>query len=159
MADVPEETLTHQDNTTHDETNDAPRPSRPKRMTLDQRSRLSKANNRTTRFEYDDLNLLAKITLPDATTIEYVYDPNKNLIEEKTRNNTWYSYAYDELDRLIDVVNPLGVRTARYQYDLGSNVAARTDALGRTTRYSYDVNDRLASQTDALAADAQTPTP
>ncbi len=56
------------------------------------------------------------------------------------------SYAYDALDDLTSVSDPLGDRTT-LAYDPDQNLTARTDANGHQTSYGYDVFDEPTTVT------------
>ncbi|WP_157996968.1 RHS repeat domain-containing protein, partial [Streptomyces otsuchiensis] len=87
------------------------------------------------------------------------------------RNNTWYSYAYDQAGRCVfatgtgraleyrydyqpdqlrtTATNSLGHATT-YQMNDAWQVTAETDPLGRTTRKTWDEYNRPLTVTDPL---------
>jgi RHS repeat-associated protein len=79
-------------------------------------------------------------------TTRYAYD-NRNLLTTTTdANGAVTSREYDERGLLVSSTNPLGKITA-YTYDAAGNRSKRTDANGVVTNYSYDPRDLLTKQT------------
>ncbi|SEB18982.1 YD repeat-containing protein, partial [Marinobacterium iners DSM 11526] len=128
----------------------------------------------TTGFAYDAIGNLTGITLPDQTTltylyddtgrvsaiadslgnrIEYVLDAAGNRVEERildANENLRYTRAqvYDELSRLLEVVGLNG--SQQRQYDLNGNLVQAIDGEANTTAHAFDALNRLTQTTDAL---------
>ena len=64
-------------------------------------------------------------------------------------------YYYDELNRVVKVVDPTGAFTTS-SYDANGNVTSRTDQMNRTTYYEYDDFNRLVKTTDPLTGVTRT---
>jgi len=77
---------------------------------------------------------------------DFDYDPAGNLIARTDKEEKTTGYAYDELNRLKTVTDPLNQDTA-YFYDNRDNLTALTDAEGNTTWFEYDRNNRLVKET------------
>ena len=82
----------------------------------------------------------------ESYTTFFDYDPAGNRISVTDAAGRTTSHAYDALNRLIRMIDPLGNETA-YTYDDRDNLVALTDANGNTTRFAYDWNDRLVRET------------
>ncbi|MGE4418104.1 MAG: hypothetical protein AB7D26_12825, partial [Marinobacterium sp.] len=128
----------------------------------------------TTGFTYDAIGNLTGITLPDQTTltylyddtgrvsaiadslgnrIEYVLDAAGNRVEERildANENLRYTrtQVYDELSRLLEVVGING--SQQRQYDLNGNLVQAIDGEANTTAHAFDALNRLTQTTDAL---------
>ncbi|SIR02135.1 RHS repeat-associated core domain-containing protein [Marinobacterium stanieri] len=128
----------------------------------------------TTGFTYDAIGNLTGITLPDQTTltylyddtgrvsaiadslgnrIEYVLDAAGNRVEERildANESLRYTRAqvYDELSRLLEVVGLNG--SQQRQYDLNGNLVQAIDGEANTTAHAFDALNRLTQTTDAL---------
>ena len=77
---------------------------------------------------------------------DFDYDPAGNLIARTDKEEKTTGYAYDELNRLKTVTDPLNQDTA-YFYDNRDNLTALTDAESNTTWFEYDRNNRLIKET------------
>jgi RHS repeat-associated protein len=61
------------------------------------------------------------------------------------------AFAYDALNRLIQITDPLGGVT-QFSYDGNGNLITVTDALNHALTHEYDPMDRLSRRMDALGA-------
>lgn len=77
------------------------------------------------------------------------YDLKGNLTRITDRNGKVTTLAWDGLNRLTQVTDPMSGVT-RYAYDQRDNLLTVTDANGNTTRYAYDGNNRRTSETRPL---------
>ena len=109
--------------------------------------RLTDPNGHATRFVYDGLNRLVARTDPGGHTVTFAYDRVGNLLRRVDARGFPTAYAYDALNRLISATDPLGGVT-RFTYDPAGNLIARTDPNGHTTHYAYDGLYRLVTVTD-----------
>jgi len=109
--------------------------------------RLTDPNGHATRFAYDGLNRLVSRTDPGGHTETFSYDRVGNLLRRVDARGFPSAYAYDALNRLISVTDPLGGVT-RFAYDPAGNLLARTDPNNHTTHFTYDGLYRLAAVTD-----------
>lgn len=106
-------------------------------------------------YRYDEAGNCIKTVAGGGRSTEYRYDPDGQLIEERTPRTTrsyaylpggnrasletkagTVDYRYDQADRLLQA----GDET--FQYDANGNLIERSGANG-ATRYSYDAEDRL----------------
>ncbi|HJQ23988.1 MAG TPA: RHS repeat-associated core domain-containing protein [Blastocatellia bacterium] len=89
----------------------------------------------TTRYEYDLLGRLAKLTPPDGLLVSYDYDAMGNRTAETGGAGT-VQYSYDAQGRLLRA----GETT--FTYDAAGNLIARKDRAQRVT-YEYDDENQL----------------
>jgi YD repeat-containing protein len=76
------------------------------------------------------------------TTTKYLHDKNGNRILVADPNNNVTKFAYDELNRLIQVTNADST-TRQITYDPAGNKIAETDENSHVTVYTYDQLNRL----------------
>jgi RHS repeat-associated protein len=126
----------------------------------------------TTRFGYDGVGNLIRITLPDASALANAYDAAHRLvaIADLLGNHVGYaldplgdqtaaslsagsrladrhSAGFDALGRLRKDIGGVG-QTTSYAYDANGDATATTDPLGRVTRQAFDALDRLVRVAD-----------
>lgn len=127
----------------------------------------------TTRYEYDGVGLLTRVTLPDGSTLAYTYDPAHRLtsIADSLGNRIAYALdamgnrtqeevfadsgalariqtrVYSGLNRLAQEIGAKGQATG-FEYDGQGNIVSVTAPLSRIIAQNYDALDRLIKQTD-----------
>ncbi|HWR60163.1 MAG TPA: RHS repeat-associated core domain-containing protein, partial [Clostridia bacterium] len=81
-----------------------------------------------TRYEYDSLNRLSKVTEPGGKTTSYLYDKAGNRIQETviensstTTTSTTTTYEYNDQNRLTETVTRSGFVTEKVKYDYDNN--------------------------------------
>ena len=133
-------------------------------------SALSGAGTVTVSYEYDEADLLSKIThngfdyyfgydgfgntvnikVGTKNLITHVYETgNGNLLYSLYGNNYKISYGYDPYNRVISVQKN-NAPTYQYDYDARGNLARVTDtpeATPKITNFFYDMADRLVRKT------------
>jgi YD repeat-containing protein len=112
-----------------------------------------------TRFDYDDVNRVVKVTDPapfQAQTLETTYADALNRTTEKDRRGTLKVTQMDPLGRVVRVTRDAVVLETNAYDALGNKVLA-TDGESRKTQFVYDKANRLSAQTDGFeTADAAT---
>ena len=103
-----------------------------------------------TKYEYDELNRLTKLTDPSGKEETYVYDLNDNLVTYTDRNKNITTMEYDELNRLktkrVKTPDSSGNKAYSYSYaQTGNIITASGD--GTTIGYKYDAFGRLVAET------------
>ncbi|MGD9973381.1 MAG: RHS repeat-associated core domain-containing protein [Desulfatirhabdiaceae bacterium] len=101
----------------------------------------------TTTYDYDTYYRLQRITHPDDTYIEIIYDLNDRLTAIRDENNHTYTYTYDANGNLTVVTDPANNQT-QYAYDLMDRVTQITNRLNQTATLAYDNMGRAASISD-----------
>ena len=102
-------------------------------------------------FGYNELDQRISATDPNNVTAAFKYNPNR-MLEEIRRPiadaNQITAYAYDLLDKVKTITDPLGY-TTRYGFDAEHAVADANDAEANNTHYDYDERGLLWKVTDA----------
>ena len=99
----------------------------------------------STNYTYDALRQVNTITAVDPGSADimnrnYVYTNEGNITTKDTEHGT-YTYAYDELYRLTDAVNPT-VTDETYTYD---NLGNRLTSAAVAGNWAYNLNNELGS--------------
>ena len=103
---------------------------------------------------YDGFDRLSRVRYPDPTTpgvsnasdyVGYTYDNNGNVLSWRPRQPTGYSYAYDNLNRLVTRNAPGTDRDVAYAYD---NLGRPTSASQSNSilTFTYDALGRMLTQ-------------
>lgn len=98
-------------------------------------------------YSYDAADRATKVTYPDATFEQIVYD-RLDAILFKDRLGRWTQNAYDSMDQLSFVLDPLGRKTQYEWCDCGS-LSSLTDPKGQETGWGHDLQGRVTSKTYA----------
>ncbi len=108
----------------------------------------------STKYEYDKMNRLTRVTGRNGEATVYTYDANGNRETATFANGVMLTYTYDDLNRLIlqKSVDRDGTVIAQYAYTLGKNgertKATESGACGEAeTTYDYDKANRLVKET------------
>ena len=117
-----------------------------------------------TSYDYDDLDRLKLMTLPDTNTRQYAFNDTNNTCTFTNENGKVTTYYYDNLGRLTDIVktvnnpstyqttDPLtgsalsGIKT-HYDYNILGQIDAVTDTRSNVTAYQYDSLNRVTQIT------------
>jgi RHS repeat-associated protein len=99
----------------------------------------------TVAFTYDAMNRPLRITYPDTTYEQNIYD-KLDVVLSRDRNGRWTQSAFDSLDQMSYVVDPLGRRT-QYNWCSCGSISSLIDPLGRQTSWSHDLQGRLTTKT------------
>ncbi len=120
---------------------------------------VTNANGETVRTEYDALGRrTARVDALVGYRSEFAYDANGNLtctvdanaqagLQPRNRDGCSESRVYDELNRVILIVDALNGETA-FTYDYQGNRLTVKDAENKTWSFAYDDLGRLKSETD-----------
>ena len=113
-------------------------------------SSVTNPNNVKTKYSYDDLKRLKRVTTDfggikagTADTITmYGYDIEGRIKSIKSPNNSTTTYTYDDFGNLLNESSPdRGIRS--YTYDAVGNMLTITGARNITILYSYDALNRV----------------
>lgn len=110
----------------------------------------------TTSYQYDALDRVTMVSVPNGDIRETVYDDNGQVFEEnawhRQPDNTYIvrtqaTHQYDAADRRISTTDVLG-NTTNFGYDEAGNLTKVTDANGHVTQYEYDAMNRPTAVID-----------
>ena len=132
---------------------------RQKTQTLKRRTSVSNAAliDLTTRFDYDTLDRIIKMTDTLGNEILNSFDANGQLqqVTQRLKNpdgtfdvRIIMTRTFDANERVKTQTDVLGNRTT-YQYDPAGNVISMLDAENHTTNFEYDPNNRRSAVIDA----------
>jgi RHS repeat-associated protein len=94
--------------------------------------------------DYDSADRPTKVTFPDGTCAQTVYN-RLDPILFKDRRGHWSTTLYDDLRRVSDTIDALGRRTHFDWCGCGS-LSAITDPLGRVTTWVRDMEGRVSAK-------------
>jgi RHS repeat-associated protein len=98
----------------------------------------------TLTFDYDALDRLIKVTHPDGTFSEYIYNRlDPAVIRDRAGRQT--VQEHDAMRQMTKRTDPLG-RVALFQWCSCGDLSSLTDPMGRTTTWHKDVQGRLTSK-------------
>ena len=100
-------------------------------------------------MSYTYWGALAEMSFPDNTSLNFIYDGNRRLIQIKDEANNAWSIAYDAESVPTAATSPEG-RTLALQSDAMGNITAVTDPKGSEANFNYDTMGRLVQITDRL---------
>ena len=126
-------------------------------LAYDARQRLTSrvVGSETTRFTYDGVGQLTRLTRADGSSLNYSYDPAHRLTQISDALGNKIVYTLDAMGNITreDIVDPLGtlVQTRRSEYDALSRLAKDIGAASQTTQYTYDAVGNPTGTTDPLA--------
>ncbi|WP_027709889.1 polymorphic toxin-type HINT domain-containing protein [Zooshikella ganghwensis] len=125
------------------------------------------ADGAETRYEYDAIGRLVKITDPsnqvrqfaynslgqkiadhseETETTRYQYDSHGNLVKQIDASGRVVQLEYDQLNRVKRKLSIAGSKTTEVIYEYGSSRSANHHTLGRLAVLTTKVNDRLRVQ-------------
>ena len=93
--------------------------------------------NQITKYEYDLLERVTKITYPNGNFAEFEYDKNGNMVKVVTPTPTEYIFDYNGVDKKTSYNSPLNFKTL-YSYDKQKRVTKVTKPSGKMIDINYD---------------------
>ncbi|HOW35740.1 MAG TPA: RHS repeat-associated core domain-containing protein [Candidatus Omnitrophota bacterium] len=113
----------------------------------DNRRTVLDAQGNTTTYDYDERDLLWKVTDANAPAgvTEYAYDLNGQLAQIKDANTNPTNYAYDLFDRL-QTMTYADASFSQYGYDKNSNLTQHQTPGAALINYEYDALNRLSAK-------------
>jgi RHS repeat-associated protein len=111
-----------------------------------------------TRYEFDKMNHVTKVTNVLQGTTAFDYDANGNLLHMTDARSKVTGFTYNNMDRLETRTDALQGATSveRYEYDGNGNLSKITDRRGKVTTYSYDSLNRVTSTQYGVGTASQT---
>jgi RHS repeat-associated protein len=101
----------------------------------------------TTTYQYDHLNRVVKVTYPDNSTTETVYNSIGKESARVDRLGRRTTYDYDDMGRLVRTTYP-DTTTEETTYDAEGRVTKSVDRAGQATLFGYDSLGRLEKTTN-----------
>ncbi|MET8453423.1 DUF6531 domain-containing protein [Streptomyces sp. NPDC005209] len=101
-------------------------------------------------YGYNEDGYLTEVTNSSGLPLRFAYDAERRITSWTDRNNTSYTYTYDERGRVIRAEGSGGYLSGTLAYDDATRSTATTDALGNVTRYEHNEAWRLIRTTDPL---------
>lgn len=102
------------------------------------------SDNYTLTFDYDALDRQTKVTYPDATFDETVYE-RLDPVRSRDRLSRWTHRIYDALQRVTAASDALG-RTVTQQWCSCGTIDALIDANGNRTEWETDLQGRVTKE-------------
>ncbi len=121
----------------------------------------------TTKWAYDSMDRVTKMTYPDNESVDFAYNSMGKLksipdiltgmaynatgqiTEKKYSNGITTAFTYNPLNQRLTGISSSGLQDLSYTYDNAGNIKSITDAVtGRTERFDYDDLDRLVTAGD-----------
>lgn len=106
-------------------------------------------NGKTTKYAYNKLGKLKTKTLPNNTTLQYIYDDCHRVKEVISSDHTvHYVFDYDEHDNPIQIVDKAHNNITQIrEYDLLNRLKEERLSPGVILKYEYDALDRMTKVT------------
>jgi RHS repeat-associated protein len=98
-------------------------------------------------YDYDELDRTTKITYPDGTYEQVVYD-RLDARDRRDRLGRWSHYSVDAVRHLINVVDPKG-RNVRQEWCSCGSLDSFIDSEGNKTSWERDLQGRITKETRA----------
>ncbi|MDZ4848723.1 MAG: FG-GAP-like repeat-containing protein [Pirellulaceae bacterium] len=111
---------------------------------------VSGENARNIQFVRDTAGRISRITDSNGISVQYKYSSNGDLasVIDGTGNETKLTYALDRAHYLEDIVDPLGRKGAKTDYDAQGRLVRIVDSLGNPIALASDPNNLVESITD-----------
>jgi len=104
----------------------------------------------TTKIEYNNASMIEKVVdAKGVQTLKVDYSILGEVLKETDALGNVTNYKYDELSRLVTVIDPLN-RMTNYKYDGADNIVSVIDANNNIVNYEYNTMGLLTKETDAL---------
>jgi len=104
------------------------------------------AAGHVTRYDYDALNRLVKVTAADNAMTIYAYNVAGNLDYVQDSRGLRTSYTYNGLGQVLTQASP-DTGTTTYTYDSAGRIATETKTNGLGISYTWDALNRMTSRT------------
>jgi RHS repeat-associated protein len=101
-------------------------------------------------YGYNDHGHLAEVINSSGLPTRFTYDDAGRITSWTDRNDSSYTYLYDERGRVVRTEGSGGFLSGSLAYDDATRTTTVTDSLGHTTRYEHNEAFRLVRETDPL---------
>lgn len=106
---------------------------------------ISHSSGKSVTFTRDAQGRIIQITDPAGHTQRYAYNTNNDLTNHTDQLNNVTRFTYNRSHGLLDIIDPLGTRYARCEYDSDGRLIAFTDANGNRVEHTHNLGARLTS--------------
>ncbi|MBL4582359.1 MAG: RHS repeat protein, partial [Gammaproteobacteria bacterium] len=108
-----------------------------------------------TNYDYDAVGNLTRVTYPDSSVVDFVYDDAHRLTETIDHDGNRLIYTLDDMGNrtkteIIDSGSTI-VYSRSQTFDVLSRLKTIVGALNQTTEYEYDDNGNIIGKTDPLS--------
>lgn len=101
-------------------------------------------------FVRDGSGRITSIIDPSEGELHYSYDSRGDLVSFENQTNDETTFTYDLRHNLIDIIDPLGFRGVRNEYDDDGRHIATIDALGHRMEIDHDLGESRETVTNRL---------
>jgi RHS repeat-associated protein len=105
-------------------------------------NKITDAVGQVVNLSYDANDRITAYTDANGKTTKYEYDPNGNLTKVTDYAGNSFAYSYDAMDRVVKITDRLG-KSSTFEYDKLGRVVSVTDAVGQVVNLSYDARGWL----------------
>ena len=102
----------------------------------------------TQRLEYDELGRLRRLVDAGGTSVEFLQDPDSQLLTVNDRLGNPTVFVYDQFGNVLREIDSLGGETV-FEYDQNGFLTKEVDALGNETTYVNDSQGNVTQSTNA----------
>jgi RHS repeat-associated protein len=98
----------------------------------------------TITFDYDAIDRITKVTFPDGSTEETVYD-KLDPVRSKDRLGRWTKQYFNSVQQLVGIQDALG-RTTSFEWCKCGSLEKIVDPLGKVTQWYRDIQGRVTQK-------------
>lgn len=122
---------------------------------LDNLTKVTDPRQKSTTYTYNAFGEVTQEVSPDRKTTTYTYDSAGNLISKVDARNVTWNYTYDALNRLRRIHTPTGNREQLWSYDacsgtFGIGRLCSTGIIGTNILFAYDRFGNMTVRKDII---------
>ncbi len=111
---------------------------------------ITHTSGRGIEFLRDSAGRINRITDPSGGRLEYSPNNAGDLVAVTDPEDNVTSFVYEADHRLLEIIDPLGRRPVRNDYDTDGRLVSSTDAFGNTMEIAHNLENRQEVVTDRL---------
>ena len=108
------------------------------------------SSGKSVAFARDGQGRITQITDPNGNSQAYAYDGRGDLIGHTSAVGNTTRFTYNRTHGLLDILDPMGTRVARNEYDADGRLISSTDSQGRRIEFAHDLGNSQEVVTDRL---------
>lgn len=112
--------------------------------TFDRVKTVTDSEGRALTYDYDDLDRVTKITYPDTSYEQFVYEDH-SLTATRDRAGRWTRHHYDALNQRVATRDPLG-RVTQFEWCRCGAMSKLIDGAGNPTKWVRDIQGRVSEK-------------